>query len=167
MGWIKRLAATVLLATIMSIPTTSFAESKITIYESDWQTVEYPANFTLSFDRGSTKKNVKTGIISIRAEKKYNEKDVHDGEFVSVVSSIDYNPADQTYWVRSLNYDRKNERTLIDAVLIYQPDWKPLEQGSYEAALCKAALDYVNQMENVKNQDAPDASVHSHNEMSS
>lgn len=130
-------------ALILILPLSATAAARTDIYEPSWQKIDIPANFTLNIDAKSIVRAKDTGIVSFFIEKTYDEDDVHDGEILTVAGRIDYNPQDGTYWVRSLNYIRKNSKDSMDAHAFYEPDWRRAEEGTAEAAACEAAMKHL------------------------
>lgn len=118
----------------------ALAQDKSVYYEPDWMAVDYVSNVTVHIDRNSIKVDEETGIVSFFAEEEFNPGDLHDGEIQTVAGRIDYNPKDGTCWIRSLNYIRKNSNDMMDGHAFYQPDWRAMEGGSLEAAVCEATM---------------------------
>ena len=134
----KRAIFAILVVIVALLPVQVFAADTSGMYEPAWKTVDFPSNITLNIDVNSVQKDATTGIISFLYEKVYDVADAPDGAIQSVAGRVDYNSATNEYWIRSLNYIRKNGPAM-DVHMFYRPDWREVEKGSIEEVFCKEA----------------------------
>lgn len=108
--------------------------------EPDWQQLDIPANFTLSYDANNLTWNEKYGALEFVYQKVYHPDSFIKGDINKLEGDVLYNPTTHKIWTVFIHYYDDGYQESKLSHMIPTPDWQDIDEESMMEKVCDAAM---------------------------